>query len=227
MSLCIIMLIDPRRFLPSMIKSNYIIIHNIMPYCLAGKRPRSAMSPLVFINSSGSPVFSTGASGGDKIIPALISVCSHTHKFPIIFSSLSFVPFPPFTKGNRMDFFPSSFWTNFFNDVMKLIPLFFFLSFCIQTTWRALYRDSDLKTAIDFPRFMPVDSPSQVLLYEYGLPEFVLNELRRRGHKMRRLDNTTLQNSAIGHVNSVCRTKRGGIILGNADYRKQGDSAGF
>jgi gamma-glutamyltranspeptidase len=125
------------------------------------------MAPLLFINSLGQPVLASGGSGGEKIVPALIS-----------------------------------------------------------TTWRALYRDSDIKTAIDYPRFMPEFDSSTHLLYEYGLPEFLLNELRRRGHVTVRQDNSTLLDSYIANVNAVCRTKTGSI-LGNSDYRKEGDSAGF
>jgi len=99
------------------------------------------------------------------------------------------------------------------------------VSAVISTTWRALYRNLDIKEAIDYPRFAPTFNPS-IMHYEFGLPKNVVSELRRRGHKMERLPNAT-EKSHLGSVNAVCRTKQIGIILGNADYRKNGDSAGF
>jgi gamma-glutamyltranspeptidase len=122
------------------------------------------MAPLILVNAQGLPVLVSGASGGQKIISALIS-----------------------------------------------------------TTWRALYRALNLKEAIDYPRFIPQFNPSQ-LMYEYGLPNYVVAELRRKGHTLVRLDSGE---NGVGNVNGVCRTKQTQLILANADYRKHGDSAGF
>jgi gamma-glutamyltranspeptidase/glutathione hydrolase/leukotriene-C4 hydrolase len=97
------------------------------------------------------------------------------------------------------------------------------VSAVISTTWRALYRRMDIKRANDYPRFMPHFEPAE-LQYEYGLPALFVEELRRRGHRTRRLNSTT---SYIGNVNSVCRTKTASKILANADFRKHGGSAGF
>jgi len=92
----------------------------------------------------------------------------------------------------------------------------------ISTAWRALYREMDIKTAADQPRFAINFDPSD-LLYEYGTPAPIVTDLQRRGHNMKRMP----LDKFIGNVNSVCRTKRSHIILGNADFRKRGTSAGF
>ena len=92
----------------------------------------------------------------------------------------------------------------------------------MQTTWRALYREMDIKTAIDYPRFTTKFNPTE-LVYEYGIPAPLIDDLHRKGHHTRRLE----VGNHIGNVNSVCRTKRTNKILGNADYRKSGDCAGF
>lgn len=96
-----------------------------------------------------------------------------------------------------------------------------------QTSWRSLYRYLDIKSAIDYPRFMPSFHPTQVF-YEYGLPLPVVAEMKRRGHKMTRLDTVAdIAVETIGNVNSVCRVKHNEMLLANADARKNGESAGF
>jgi len=97
-----------------------------------------------------------------------------------------------------------------------------YLIVCVQATWRALYRESDIKVAIDYPRFAPKFNPD-VVEYEYGLPAYLIDDLQRKGHETSRVP----LDKYIGNVNSVCRTKRTGKILANADYRKSGGSAGF
>jgi gamma-glutamyltranspeptidase/glutathione hydrolase/leukotriene-C4 hydrolase len=92
----------------------------------------------------------------------------------------------------------------------------------ITTIWRALYRDMDIKTAIDQPRITANFEPAEIV-YEYGLLAQVVKDMERRGHRMRRLN----VSSYVGNVNSVCRTRATGLILANADYRKRGTSAGF
>ncbi|CAG7731971.1 unnamed protein product [Allacma fusca] len=92
----------------------------------------------------------------------------------------------------------------------------------VTTTWRALYRDMDIKAAIDEPRISANFEPSEIE-YEYGLLAQIVKDMERRGHRMRRLN----VSSYIGNVNSVCRTRATGLILANADYRKRGTSAGF
>jgi len=62
-----------------------------------------------------------------------------------------------------------------------------------------------------------------IVLYEYGLPQYLVSELERRGHRMRRIP----LESHLGSVNAVCRTKKQGLIVANADYRKHGGSDGF
>lgn len=85
----------------------------------------------------------------------------------------------------------------------------------------------DIKQAIDYPRIAP-DFYNSHLNYEYGLPKSIVEELKRRGHVMHRISDT-IENPKeyIGSVNSVCRTKQTEIILANADYRRNGTSAGF
>lgn len=96
------------------------------------------------------------------------------------------------------------------------------LSAVISSTWRALYREMDIKTAIDHPRFTVSFNPSE-LVYEYGLPASIVSDLEKRGHRMRRLD----LDGYVGSVGSVCRTRVNSLILANSDYRKNGGSAGF
>lgn len=74
---------------------------------------------------------------------------------------------------------------------------------------------------------MPSFHPTQVF-YEYGLPLPVVAEMKRRGHKMTRLDTVAdIAVETIGNVNSVCRVKHNEMLLANADARKNGESAGF
>jgi len=92
----------------------------------------------------------------------------------------------------------------------------------LQTTWRALYRDMDIKAATDYPRISPRFSLFD-LQYEYGISASLIENLHRKGHQTHRIS----AESYLGNVNSVCRTKRTTKILGNADYRKQGEATGF
>jgi len=92
----------------------------------------------------------------------------------------------------------------------------------VSTTWRALYREMNLKAAIDFPRLVPVFNPNEVM-YEYGIPAAIIEDLERKGHRTHRVANT----SSLGNVCAVGKTKTDSIILTNSDFRKHGDSAGF
>jgi len=85
-----------------------------------------------------------------------------------------------------------------------------------------LYRNLDIKAAIDYPRFSIAFNETAQVFYEYGLPSYLINDLEREGHRTKRVDL-----KFIGNVNSVCMTKKTIDSLGNADHRKKGGSAGF
>jgi gamma-glutamyltranspeptidase/glutathione hydrolase/leukotriene-C4 hydrolase len=92
----------------------------------------------------------------------------------------------------------------------------------VGTTWRVLYREMNLKDAIDFPRVSPIFNPTGVL-YEYGIPAAIISDLERKGHRTNRVANSTV----LGNVCAVGKTKTNSIVLANSDFRKHGDSAGF
>lgn len=85
----------------------------------------------------------------------------------------------------------------------------------------------DIKQAIDYPRIAP-DFNSFNLKYEYGLPKSIVEELKRRGHVLRRVSDTVdSPPTYIGSINAVCKTKQTEVVLANADFRRLGKTAGF
>uniref|UniRef100_A0A1A9WAG9 Gamma-glutamyltransferase n=1 Tax=Glossina brevipalpis TaxID=37001 RepID=A0A1A9WAG9_9MUSC len=92
------------------------------------------------------------------------------------------------------------------------------ISTLIEILVRTLWLNQTIKEAIDAPRFHHQLLPN-VLQYEYGVLQQHIDFLESRGHKIERIRRT---NTAVCGVERVK-----GIVLANADYRKEGEVDGF
>lgn len=93
------------------------------------------------------------------------------------------------------------------------------LSVLIQILIRVLWLKQNIKEAIDAPRFHHQLLPN-VLEYEFGLLQQVVHDLQIRGHTTKRVRR---KSTAVCGVEKI----KDGIILANADYRKEGAVKGF
>ncbi|XP_036318223.1 glutathione hydrolase 1 proenzyme-like [Rhagoletis pomonella] len=92
------------------------------------------------------------------------------------------------------------------------------ISVLVHILVRILWLEQNIKQAIDAPRFHHQLEPN-ILEYEYGILQDVINVLEAKGHKTKRYRE---RGSAVCGIERV-----GGKIYGNADYRKEGDVMGF
>lgn len=93
------------------------------------------------------------------------------------------------------------------------------ISTLVQILIRILWQQQNIKQAIDAPRFHHQLLPN-LLQYEYGILQQIVEDLTNRGHKTKRIRRKST---------AVCGVERveEGIVLANADYRKEGGVDGF
>ncbi|XP_054729827.1 glutathione hydrolase 1 proenzyme [Anastrepha obliqua] len=92
------------------------------------------------------------------------------------------------------------------------------ISVLVHILVRILYLEQNIKEAIDAPRFHHQLEPN-ILEYEFGILQEVVNALETKGHKTKRYRE---RGSAVCGIERVR-----GKVYGNADYRKEGDVMGF
>ncbi|KAM7347466.1 uncharacterized protein ACRADG_007032 [Cochliomyia hominivorax] len=93
------------------------------------------------------------------------------------------------------------------------------ISTLVQILIRILWQEQNIKQAIDAPRFHHQLLPN-ILEYEFGVLQQVVEDLENRGHQTERIRRK---------CTAVCGVERvkEGIVLANADYRKEGGVDGF
>uniref|UniRef100_A0A1I8PLN7 Gamma-glutamyltransferase n=1 Tax=Stomoxys calcitrans TaxID=35570 RepID=A0A1I8PLN7_STOCA len=92
------------------------------------------------------------------------------------------------------------------------------ISTLVQILIRSLWMNKNIKQAIDYARFHHQLLPN-VLEYEFGVLQEVVEDLESRGHATERVRH---KNTAVCGVEMVK-----GAILANVDYRKEGGVDGF
>ena len=93
------------------------------------------------------------------------------------------------------------------------------ISTLTQILVRVLWLQQNIKQAIDAARFHHQLLPN-VLEYEFGLLQQAVEDLEKRGHKTRRVRRKST---------AVCGVEKSkdGVLLANADYRKEGGVDGL
>lgn len=93
------------------------------------------------------------------------------------------------------------------------------ISTLVQILIRVLWQQQNIKQAIDAARFHHQLVPN-IFEYEYGLLQQDVEDLEQRGHKTERVRRK---------CTAVCGVEKieEGIVLANADYRKEGGVDGF
>lgn len=93
------------------------------------------------------------------------------------------------------------------------------ISTLVQILVRVLWQQQNIKQAIDAARFHHQLVPNS-MEYEYGMLQQVVEELEARGHTTERVRRKSTAVCGVEKVNE-------GVVLANADYRKEGGVAGF
>ncbi|XP_065364830.1 scoloptoxin SSD14 [Calliphora vicina] len=93
------------------------------------------------------------------------------------------------------------------------------ISTLVQILVKVLWQQQNIKQAIDAARFHHQLVPNR-MEYEYGILQQVVEDLEARGHKTERVRQ---KSTAVCGVEKL----KEGVVLANADYRKEGGVDGF